>query len=136
MTIDEISVVVRNKIGATSELFKNSQALHMRPDSPNRKTIIAVSQLTRKGMLEYKAKLFGEVPPPQLEHLFSDRVYELLSLRNAIELELLKGLKNAEAELESDKCKDMPPPKKEFLSKVLKEKGKVFTYLIEDLLWY
>lgn len=103
MIIDEVTNAVAAKIGIKPEVFRNSQTMHMKKDSPNRQHIVALSQISMRQMLEMKAKMFGEKPPPQPEHFFSDRVYEIFTLRAAIELELLEGLKNDEVKLREDR---------------------------------
>lgn len=73
-------------------------------------------------MLRYKAQLFGEEPPAEPAYLAQDNVFAIIQQRNAAELNILKGLKEAEAKIAEMSVKEMPEDKRKFYDSVFKMK--------------
>ena len=87
-------------------------------------------------MLRYRAQLFGEELPAEPAYIAQNKVLEIIKQRNAAELNILRGLKEAQAKIAEMSVKEMPDDKRKFYDSVFKMKPQFFSYLVEDLIWF
>ena len=77
-------------------MIQNSYKFHMKFGSERQKHLMGLSMLTRLGMKRFFNQLVGK-PAPETEEFSKERVYELMELRQASELQVVRGLMDAKA---------------------------------------